>query len=154
MSAFVVNKSHINAMVQAASHARLGWYHDKQFRQVNSDNIDAVGQMLLDENVKSVGYRYEDSQLTNLPGMADAEYLIPFQSHFVYKRLKPVELIKIITCYEYQSCEHPEWHTSEAKVFCESLKSDAISNLPGYDEAPWEWTDEQYYKAENIQRII
>jgi len=49
----------------------------------------------------------------------------------------PVITLSLISCYEYQSCEHPEWRTSEARAICEALRKLAIRNLPGYDEAPW-----------------
>ena len=51
--------------------------------------------------------------------------------------ITPVGAIKAAQCYEYQSCEHPEWSTSEAKALTERLINEAISNLPGYESAPW-----------------
>ena len=50
----------------------------------------------------------------------------------------PVAVLKAISCYEYQSCEHPGWHTSEARQFCSVLRDHMISMLPGYDDAQWE----------------
>jgi len=97
--------------------------------------------MLLDENVRSVSYRYSNTPITNLPGKTDAEYLLPFVFHPILRVPKPVEILKMLDCYEYQSCEHPGWEHSEAKVFCNALRHRAIRLLPGYDEAPWEWTD-------------
>ena len=145
MSAFVVDKAHINAMIDAGLMVRyrpMHWYPEGKEGSSSLTEINAseVGQMLLEECIKSVGYRYEDSEVTNLPGRSDAEYIIPFQ----YKRFAnpptPVEILKIISCYEYQSCEHPGWKTSEAYTFCRALRHSTIDRLPGYDEAPWEWT--------------
>jgi len=48
-----------------------------------------------------------------------------------------VELIKALHCYEYQSCEHPGWRTSQAHSFCRALERRLIGELPGYDDAPW-----------------
>lgn len=149
MSAFVVDKAHINALLQYGLSFRYGgngnvtWYVEAEqptdrYRKLTSDNVDQIGQMLLDECIESVQYRYEDSPRTDLPGRTDGEYLLPFQHKPLSRTPSPVEVLKLIACYEYQSCEHPGWHTSEAKVFCDALRHFAINGLPGYEEAPWE----------------
>jgi len=148
MSAFIVDKSHINAMIQGAMsvsaryHSTHRWYYDGEWRELTPENANQVGQMLLDENIKSVSTRYPDSPLTDLPGGADSEYIIPFEWHIMGRIPKPIELIKITNCYAYQTCEHDEWEGSGAKVFCDSLIDSTIGVLPGYDEAPWEWREE------------
>jgi hypothetical protein len=55
--------------------------------------------------------------------------------------------LKAISCYEYQSCEHPGWRKSEAHAFCEALRDMAIGCLPGYDDAPWEINDAQVFNT-------
>ena len=47
------------------------------------------------------------------------------------------ELLNAIRGYQYQTCEHPSWETSEAKAFCEALQQRLISMLPGYRNGPW-----------------
>ena len=157
MSAFIVNKSHINAMLLAAlfnKYESLTWYHKGERRQLTQDNIEATGQMLLDENIKSVSYRYSDSPVTDLPGKIDADYLIPFKFKYLEHIPSPLETIKITECYEYQSCEHPDWETSEARAFCQALIDIKITALPGYDKAPSEWDDARYDKTEGLIRLI
>jgi len=157
MSAYVVNKSHINAMVLSAMHVRYGgglsWYHNGERHQLNELNANQVGQMLLDENVKSVCCRYDDSEMTDLPGRSDAEYLIPFQYHLVHNIPNALHTIAITKCYMYQSCEHPEWEQSEACTFCQALISNKIADLPGYDDAPWDWDDPEY-NTPTLVRLI
>lgn len=158
MSAFIVNKSHINAMLQGAfataqqHNDRHRWHHDGGWQELTLEAADAVGQMLLDENIKSVCSRYEDSPMTDLPGRMDCQYLLPFEFHPMSKVPKPIELIKITKCFEYQSCEHAEWKASEAKAFCDALIASAIHNLPGYDDAPWEW--EEVLPSNKVTRIL
>lgn len=122
MSAFIVDKHHIDHIVTTANR----W----EMREANTP--DELGRTLWTENVKSVAYRYsEPTDMTEA-----AEYRWP-----VFGRvLKPVEALKAINCLEYQSCEHPAWQTSEARRFCESFKAEAIGRLDGYSEAPWEWS--------------
>jgi len=142
MSAFVVGKEHINAMVTAGlrvNYRPLSWYHNTRSHQLTDETADAVGQMLLDENVRSVGYRYEGDSITDLPGKINAEWLIPFKYQPTIDCPTGIETIKITRCYEYQSCEHQEWEQSEAKAFCKALIASQYGRLPGYEEAPWEW---------------
>ena len=96
--------------------------------------------MLLDECVRSVGERYNDSEVTDLPGRSDAEYLIPFKFKLGYN-LPAVVILKQISCYEYQSCETDDWKDTEAYAFCQSLRHATIDRLPGYEEAPWGWEE-------------
>jgi len=152
MSAFVVDKAHINLMINAGlfSHDPLTWYHGDKHHKLEHSNTDEVGQMLLDECIKSVSYRYGDSEVTNLPGRADAEYIVPFKHKLAYN-IPAVVVLKQIHCYQYQSCEHPDWEASEAYAYCKALEGRLIRNLPGYEEAPWGW---EKWPEENLQRII
>jgi len=145
MSAFVVDKTHIDVLVRAAInrdyHSELRYYHDHSWREVNHQTADTVGQMLWDENVRSVSYRYPHDSLESLPGRVDSPWLTPYLYRFNTPVATAVEVLKAITCFEYQSCEHPGWETSEAHSFCKYLKDHAINQLPGYDAAPWNWQD-------------
>jgi hypothetical protein len=86
----------------------------------------AAGQMLWDENFRSVNYRYTEEK--SAPAYSFKRNLQP---------IDPIVVLKQISCYEYQSCEHSDWESSEAKAFCSALQGKMISWLPGYDDAPW-----------------
>jgi hypothetical protein len=137
MSAFVVSNTHINGLVRVAvsgpreatpSPGRSPWY-GVQFagRDVTPDRAEEIGAALLDENWKSVNYRYRESNES--PGFVYFENSGP--------RLTAVEAIKAVHCYEYQACEHPEWESSAAFKFCNDFKNTLHSYLPGWDAAPW-----------------
>lgn len=137
MSAFIVGKEHINAILTAGMSAygdSIYWYHGEKSHTLSLDNADEVGQMLLDENVKSVSARYPDDKITDLPGKCDAEWLIPFHFRIMEYCPSPLQALKYIGCLEYQSCEHDGWATSEAKTFCDYAKDYFIRRLPGYDD--------------------
>lgn len=101
--------------------------------ELDHTTADEVGLMLTLENHLSVNHRYVKA--SHIPEA------IPDET-FVYERPKliidPVKVLKAIDCYEYQSCEHPDWKTSEAKAFCRALRGRAISSLPGYENSDWE----------------
>lgn len=121
MSAFVLSDKHIDYLVSAA----------QLYRVIPADLSRVVGQILALENVKSVDYRY---------GTKDADALereIADRPFSLTLRLDPVQVIKAADCYAYQSCEHPAWQASEARRYCDAIRSAAISRLPGYDTAAW-----------------
>jgi len=128
MSAFILPASHINALVAYAT-GKGGFL--TQF-----DEQTAAGAMLMRENIASVAYRYQDS--ADLPGPIST----PDPEAYTFSRparaLSAVEAIKAANCYEYQSCEHPGWETSQAKRWIDKLRNVAINNLPGYADAAWE----------------
>ena len=133
MSAFIVDPEHIHVLIWAGlRHHRgweLRWYYDNPTRVgvLTGDTVDTVGQMLLDANTASVNARYrEDTEA------GDYRWRTPRSTGWT-----PVEVIKALQCYIYQSCEVPDWDGSQAERFCDSLLDALISALPGYAAAPW-----------------
>lgn len=140
MSAYVIGRNHIEYLVNAAMPPALdclgsaGYYHGTE-RHVIRDESTRIGQMLWDENIKSVLHRYtreampgpinEDSQYTHKPNT------------FWQMPVEPVQVIKACHCYRYQACEHPEYYESEAEAFISWLIDKACMALPGYDDAKW-----------------
>ena len=163
MSAFIVSKAHVDALVHAAAavehgehRSGLSWYHftevddrgwpaDMRHYEVGySDQAsqDECGRMLWGENLRSIEYRYPDTIENQMyPGPGD--FLgWPDVDQYTCKGLRPtpdpVAILKALDCYEYQSCEHPGWRTSNAHAFCEALRGKMICSLPGYRDAAWE----------------
>lgn len=89
------------------------------------DIVDGAGAILASANVASVNYRYAEDALepvyTHHPVVVDV-----------------VGVLKALDCYEYQSCEAPEWDYSEAYAICAALRREAIAQLAGYAEAEWD----------------
>lgn len=160
MSAFVVVKPHVDALIQLAVDGPpererypgdcygprwlaepVEHWQDAEWRSASSANRDEIGDMLVRECVRSVSYRYQDND--DLPGPIEPYYLAPYAYERPPHCPTAVEGLKLIACYEYQSCEHPQWETSQAKRFCDALRSSLIDALPGYDDAPWEYTGPQ-----------
>lgn len=187
MSAYVVDKAHVDFLVRAG----LGpWQHsgpmrwldpsvpdgerdyepgammggptahetyEAKRRELTAETADRVGAMLWSENARSVSFRYDGEDYSTLPGPRDfsetalAGYFYvdvtraPIQERrrmvaegFSFRPVEPVAVLKACDGYEYQSCEHPGWETSEAKAYLEALRRRMIQLLPGYDEAEWE----------------
>lgn len=148
MSAFIVSQQHIDAICTAAityPDYGVAWQAaDTSWRKLNKgDPLDAIGHMLWEENVASVSYRYDDCEDGDWPGPIGLTIdQVRAYRHQPPKRLPTVvEALKLLNCYEYQSCEHDGWETSEASAFIKGLRRALIYALPGYDQAPWEWHD-------------
>lgn len=135
MSVFIVSPEHINVLLDAALRYtdEIGmtvYTSDGQALIVDRTNRDAVGQMLLETNAASAGARHEEA-----PELYIYSYATPVRFDW-----EAVDVLKAISCYEYQACEAPGWDASAAKAFCEGLRRAVIPALPGYDNAPWEIT--------------
>jgi hypothetical protein len=135
MSVFIVSPEHIHVLLDAALRYtdEIGmtvYTNDGQALTIDRTNRDQVGQMLLDTNAASAGARHqEDTELYIY------SYATPARFDW-----EAIDILKALTCYEYQACEAPGWDTSTARAFCEALRRAVISALPGYTDAPWEIT--------------
>ena len=146
MSAFVVSHRHIDVLVETAmfgpASTRRNWhtftyYHrkagepdlsagrERTIRPGDYDAANRLGQLLLEENAASVNYRY--------PG--DPEPPADEYQCRTATRLPAVDVLMALDGYEYQSCEHPGWRTSEARSFTDALRRAVIGHLPGYSES-------------------
>jgi hypothetical protein len=136
MSAWVVSQRHIDALLTAAINSPYGVEFPGPTRErVTTENADQCGRALWAECIRSVSHRYPGERPDALPGPSGGGELESYR--FRPCPLPAVVVLKAIRCYEYQSCEHPEWEASPACEFCADLRLAWIPQLPGYDEAPW-----------------
>lgn len=173
MSAYVVSKEHIDALVTfgldsqpraIGSPVRWHWppitqedresvgvpgvcftEEDVQLAQerdrtLTRETADRVGAMLWSENVRSVCYRYDEPEdADGLPGRVGFSIMDVAEYRFEYNGgWSAVEILSALGCYDYQSCEHPEWPSSEAYAFVHALQARCIDQLEGMSEGPWE----------------
>ena len=126
MSAFTVTNTHINALVRYASRHKITVAYGNPTMRLNvSAHEQEVAQLLLDENIKSVNYRYSETET----GFIEYDRGAPI--------LTAIQAIKAAQCLRYQSCEHPTYEGSIAELLVEAIISDAIPRLEGYNEAQW-----------------
>lgn len=178
MSAYVVNRAHIDLLVGAALRSKpagqpgvtgnlqwwrvdedgdfAGWHRlEPHCTEPPDDDLNLtcvspswLGQILINENVASVSYRYPDDNVDagELPGPVDAYYLGPYVYRDRRITLKTGEVFAMIDSFDYQACEHPGWRKSEAFAFLRALREAYCRRVEGYDvdyaTAPWRWDDE------------
>lgn len=125
MSAFVVTKFHIDAIMTAA----LNYETPGIDRHTATD----VGRVLWIENVRSVASRYPGGIEATEIGTRRAEV-------YVHKAVAVpgiVETAKLIDSLEYQSSEHDGWARSEALAWLGVIRAALLRSLPGYEGAAW-----------------
>ena len=135
MSAFICSPRHIGTLA--------GYAHRHQCHGLNSGLAlpGDVAAVLAAENVRSVAYRYKHKP--EVPFASVEEHAAFIQecrdtaAHAEYHKLKPVEVLKLAKCLEYQSCEHLEWEGSQAQKIVLNIIGQATRDLPGYEDAEW-----------------
>lgn len=149
MSAYIVDREHIRYLVSMAMHICIAngdtfrWYHNGQSFALNRgdrDHASSVGQMLWDENIRSIQSCYPDTRenMRNAPGPIGETFIYAHSSDWCPSaKFSAVQVLKACACYEYQSCEHDGWKDSQACAFIHALKELAIRTLPGWDAAEW-----------------
>jgi len=151
MSAYMVDREHVIYLVKAAISKQLSlydggsiqWFYNGEQQQLrvleSMDRLVDIGQMLWNENLKSINSRYPDTidNPQDIPGPIDEDFIIQPTD---FRRLnwiefKPSQVLASIRCYNYQACEHEGWSSSEAHAFINALKEKCISVIS--DKGKW-----------------
>lgn len=161
MSAFILGKAHIDALVTAAlertsgDFGPLSWCaRDLTVEETLASyrsgapwgpDAPAIGRALTRqatpdeaERIGQMLVRENRLSVNHRYRESEVEAIYTYERPVIRGRVDPVVILKAIDCYEYQSCEHPGWKCSEAHAFCRALRHRMICHLSGYEEAPWE----------------
>lgn len=141
MSAYVVDRHHVIYLVKAAEawNTQVLW-RGRWYRLRNANDRLAVARTLWATNIASVcsfyNMRFDRPQL---PGPIGESFrrIDHNDLNLYWPKFDPVQVLKSIACYEYQSCLLPNWELTLAATFCKHLHAHAITLLPGYDKAEW-----------------
>jgi len=115
MSAFICSDDHINTLVSYAHKMSL----------IGVGETQDLAEKLLYENTRSVNYRYGEDQVNT----------ITFKETDI--DLTPIEIIRLVHCIDYQSCETNDWEQTESYKWLRAIEDTAIRQVPGYDQAEW-----------------
>lgn len=131
MSAWIVSRDHIDALVCGAIHYGVPFDGEP----VTPQNATAVGQKLWNANYRSIRCRYGDRNMA------------PRYTFVGETLLNPVNLFKQVGCFDYQTCECDDYERSAVYRFCEAMldrlaKEIGVSrpqvyDLPAWNAAPW-----------------
>lgn len=132
MSAWIVSRKHIDLLTAALIEHGIA-----------PNFPDLVGQMLWQENLRSVAYRYPNDRDGERPGPVG--FRDSMVESYTYRGPQDVSdsalVLKQAHCFDYQSCEHPEYADSEActwvRKLCEKLDGERAGQSAAYNAAPW-----------------
>jgi len=146
MSAWVVSSHHIDLLVSAAIDHEicLDFSKSGSLEIVTEANAQALGLMLWAENIRSVVCRY------NLSGTKEEEqYRLDLASYRFrrYAGLRASAVASALACYDYQSCECPDYRETAAASFVYRL-AQVIGDQPrGYGSEPWGFDTEAQVRS-------
>ena len=153
MSAYICSPSHIGVLGAYAAVNNCAVYEWRM-----NDNIltaQNVAKGLALENIRSVAHRYPNDEDGHRPGpgLKDADIIEACQiyaGHFAKRMggvivmaedvLEPVQVLKLVRSLDYQSCETEDWEMTLAAQQLRWISGEAISRLPGYEDADWSFT--------------
>lgn len=131
MSAYVVNNRTISAVVKGFLDYGVDFSADdyeKPIQVLYNENelATAIGQSLLNQNYKSVNYRYrEDTPATKF--------------EYVKENYNAGEIFGCIRCYNYQACETDDYFESNLYYSLQNLQIAMLKRYIEKDgfEMPW-----------------
>ena len=153
MSAYICSPSHIGVLAAYAAVNDCAIYEWRMSDSILTAQNVAKGLAL--ENIRSVAHRYPDDKDGQRPGpgLKDADIIEACQiyaGHFAKRLggvivmaedvLEPVQVLKLVSSLDYQSCETDDWEMTLAAQQLRWIMSDAISHLDGYEDADWSFT--------------
>lgn len=121
MSVIIVSDKHISAML------RFGFgnsWADAGFRH----KVQTAANILREENTHSFNVRYRQDHVGYVPCVVD----------YTQPELSPVQVLKLLACYEGNSDQVGTYHMSSAAEEVRRIRDKAIRGLAGYDAARWE----------------
>jgi hypothetical protein len=137
MSAWVVTSHHIDLLVSVAIERGIA----VKFAPIDEavpatiELAEQIGLLLWAENIRSVIYRYRLDGTQEEAGylQALAEYHFRF-----YSGIRTAAAQKALDCYDYQSCECPDYRTTAAAFIVEQLEAAlGARDEATYEREPW-----------------
>lgn len=137
MSAFIVSEDHINVIVSffvtPVMDDRLWLKVNGNYGYMDGETVQAVAEILYNENVRSVNHRYNDSE-----GNESYEFEYVPRARQKYN---VAEIAGALDCLEYQSCESDDYRQTQAFDIITMMRKHLLKMVQTEqlgDETVWE----------------
>lgn len=149
MSAYICDPEHFGILAAYAAQNRCAIREWDRHTHSDNEILEAqrVASGLALENIRSVAARYPHDQDGERPGpcLKDADIVEAAAIYAGYflahpQSITPVQILRLIDCLDYQSCETDNWPQTLAFRQLNWIRGAAIGRLPGYDDAAWEFS--------------
>ena len=121
MSSYIVDKEHIEQIVLYAYKLKgvnsLNYYHKKE--RIIFESVGNVAEELSKANCEGVNYRYDENYK-------------PYDFDLSYGNLhvkNPLQVIQLIRCLEYQSCDNPNYDNSLGNTILKTITEHIVSYM-------------------------
>jgi hypothetical protein len=141
MSAFTVSDKQVSAILQGVygkTHGGANIWSSQDDPKAYHFVLGALetwqeeADILMAENCRSVNWRYRNSH------HVDYEVFVGHvKLDLKAEALSPLQVLKLIDCLAYQSCETDDWETTEAFKLLNRYRGMMVCKLPGYDDVKW-----------------
>ena len=150
MSAYIVHDDTIDLLISAADAWRIKFEGEDGNDLHACTNRDEAGQLLLDENYRSVNARYDHEN----PAPRYSWRHVSLELAAVAMPI-PVLVLGSVRCLRYQSCETNDYSDTRAAKFLDRIEAEACRKLISVHDAPWGYTrDWQTTKVAEIRAKI
>ena len=157
MSAYLLEPTDIAMIANAAYHMTC---KPRALTEIWGNNgAKDFAMALADENIKSVEYRYPD--LGACAGMATADYIykceVAKEVPYAVNRDGAKGMYNLLAKYEYNACEHPEWHDDDAnpvKMVINVMMKEAARKMAAHIEEEEEHVADLVKRVEELRGVI
>ncbi len=129
MSSYVCNAAHISALAGYATSRDLARGCRFSAADDHRSEEELLARSFHRANEKSVMAQYRQA--------TETEFRFDRKAADAGRKLSPVQIIKAVQAFEYQACEAEGWETSAVHDATQAILTQAIRELPGYEDAAW-----------------
>ena len=157
MSAYLLDHKEIAMIANAAYHMTC---KPRALTELWGNNgAKDFAMALADENIKSVEYRYPG--MGACAGMATADYIykceVAREVPYAVNRDGAKGMYNLLAKYEYNACEHPEWHDDDAnpvKMVINVMLKEAARKMAAHIEEEEEHVADLVKRVEELRGVI
>ena len=128
MSAFIVNKKHIDYIMTAWQNSQNQYYNNSDKNYYTNLQAEQDGQMLWAENFLSVNFRYKES-----------DHSPAYKFERINEKINYLQALKFVHCLDYQACETDDYNESKAYKLLLKMAWNLTCMIPEYDGLQWEY---------------
>jgi hypothetical protein len=132
MSAYLLDSNDFAVIAQYAGEAkRCPYFYNLDSKsEIEVENVPALAVLLAQENIKSLEHRYPGQPAGGFlsQGQTVTDFLaeVSQKSRRLQGHLDPAHVKRILFSYDYQSCEHPDYHQSDAHHVVRVIKDQLL----------------------------
>jgi hypothetical protein len=134
MSAYLVDSNDFAVIAQYAFKSMRPHYYNLDSKlKIEIEDVPALAVLLAQENIKSLEHRYPSEPAGGFlsQGQTVTDFLaeVSQKSRRLQGHFNPAHIKRVLGCYEYQSCEHPDYYKSDAYHVVRVIKDQLLDAL-------------------------